>query len=104
MAELAETEPKFRDDTLWVLLNGRPHTCINGLAIYNFLKADIDTCHLEADKEYTYENFKKQGAYTVEEFAKLKAELKEKGELGLLGAVESLAVKLDEVENIDEDH
>lgn len=102
MAELAETEPKFRSDTLWVLLNGRPRTSTGGLAIYNYFRADKG--HLEAERQYTYETFKKHGAYTAEEFAKLKAELKEKGELGLLGAVESLAVKLDEVENIDENH
>lgn len=103
MAELAETEPKFRDDTLWVLLNGRPRT-IGGIPIYNYFKADNDACHLEADREFTYKAFEEQGAYTSEELAKLKAELKEKGELGLLGAVESLAVKLNEVENIDENH
>lgn len=105
MAELAETEPKSRsDDTLWVLLNGRPRTSIGGIPIYNYFKADNDACHLDADCEFTYKAFEKQGTYTTEELAKLKAKLKEKGELGLLGAVESLSIKLDEVENIDEDH
>ena len=104
MAELSETDPKFRSDTLWVLLNGRPQSSTNGLAIYNYFRADNNYCHLDSERQYTYESFKKHGAYTVEELAKLKAELKVKGELDLLEAVKSLSVKLDEVENVDEDY
>lgn len=100
MAELAETEPKLRDDTLWVLMNGKPYITEGGLVCYQFFRKSKYGYYLESHLATSYEMLKKLAPYNTFELEKLK----EKCAPDLGRAIDLLAVELDKVENIDEDY
>lgn len=98
MAELADTEPKFRCDTLWVLINGKPYITESGLVCYQYFRKSKYGWYLENHLATSYEMFKKLAPYDTFELEKLK----EKCAPDLGRAIEWLKVELDKVENIDE--
>ncbi len=100
MAELADTEPKFRCDTLWVLMNGKPYITKNGLVCYQYFRKSKHGWYLEDHLATSYEVLEKLAPYDTFELEKLK----EKCAPNLGHAIEWLKVRLDRVENIDEDH